>query len=101
MVLAQPGNNQYAAKSSFYKPYLKRVFVIHRFGGFCGQFEHKYKHEVLGQDTYFIFNVSDEYEYVKTSNVIDGYYFDCWIEHVDKHDNVIKKELLEVQQLLN
>lgn len=87
------------------KPYLKRIFIIKCGGGFVGIWRTEVEHEITDKEaTEFIFELDDvKYmrdgyfyprQWLGKSCIMDGNYFDVYIEHRDKHGKLNKTESL-------
>lgn len=86
---------KYKSRTKTPKPYLKRIFIVNYFGGFCGYAYNAIKHELPTDATEIFFEVDKDREYVNESTYMDGHYFDVFIEHYDKHGKLNHTESLK------
>lgn len=85
---------KYTAFTKQPKPYLKRIFKLDYFGGFCGYHRKVIEHELPQNAAQINFSADEKQEYVYESTIIDGNYFNCYIEHYDKHNKLNHTEQL-------
>lgn len=86
---------KYKAITKEPKSYLKRMFVLDYLGGFVGYHRRINNHELPNNARELFFEADDRQEYMYESTVKDGHYFDCFIEHYDKHGKLNHTEQLK------